>query len=201
MDGLRKNPLNNQVNHTISPINKARLPHWEHLFLSHTLLYATHTHCLSLKIQKLSLSLSNFTVSIKLLKPHILHLTKKLPTNFFFPNNPSIIVTGSTILNKIAYQMDPAQLQRQVNEVIARGLIRESMSPCDVPALLVPKKDETMRLCVDRIAINMIIIKYWFPISRSDDLLNTWHSKVNLLRSRFKVLKSFLKISVELGGN
>ena len=172
MDGLRKNPLNNQVNHTISPINKARLPHWEHLFLSHTLLYATHTHCLSLKIQKFSLFLSNFTVSIKLLKPHILHLTKKLPTNFFFPNNPSIIVTGFTILNKIAYQMDPAQLQRQVNEVIARGLIRESMSPCDVPALLVPKKDETMHLCVDRIAINMIIIKYWFPISRSDDLLN-----------------------------
>ena len=54
------------------------------------------------------------------------------------------LVPGSSLPNKVAYQLNPMQqdkLQRQVNEIIARELIHERMSPCDVPTLLVPKKD------------------------------------------------------------
>ena len=60
------------------------------------------------------------------------------------------LVPGSTFPNKAAYRMNPmqqAELQRQVEELIAGGLIHASMSPCVVPSLLVPKKDGAWCMC------------------------------------------------------
>lgn len=56
------------------------------------------------------------------------------------------LLPGVTIPNRPAYRSNPEktkELQRQVKELLKKWYVRESMSPCAVLILLVPKKDGT----------------------------------------------------------
>ena len=55
------------------------------------------------------------------------------------------LIPGASFPKKAPYRLTPTkneELNRQVHELLQKGLIREGLSPCVVPIVLVPKKNE-----------------------------------------------------------
>ena len=64
-----------------------------------------------------------------------------------------------------------AKLKIQQQELLDKGLIRPSSSPCCCPALFV-KKDKSLRMCVDYRPLNVVTIKNKYPLPRIDILFD-----------------------------
>jgi hypothetical protein len=105
---------------------------------------------------------------------HSIDLTPGAP----LPNGP--IYRRSVLENN--------EIKRQIQELLQKGHIRPSSSPCGSPIVLVQKKDGTWRLCIDYRALNKITVRNRYPIPRIDDLLD-----------QLKGAKYFSKIDLKSG--
>jgi len=73
---------------------------------------------------------------------------------------------GASLPNRTAYRTNPQEtkeLESQVKELLEKRWVQESLGPCAVLVLLVPKKDGKWRMCTDCRAINNITISIGTP--------------------------------------
>jgi len=84
------------------------------------------------------------------------------------------LVHGEVPVSKAPYRMNILELNEQIQlqELIDKKYIRQSVSPWGAPVLFVNKKDGTLRLCIDYRQLNKMTIKNKYPLPCIDDLFN-----------------------------
>ena len=78
------------------------------------------------------------------------------------------LIPGASLPNKESYILTPQEneeVKQHVHELLDKGLVKESLSPCGVPTMLSPKKNGGWSMCTDSRAINKITIRYIFGIT------------------------------------
>ena len=64
-------------------------------------------------------------------------------------------------------------ISQMIDEMHEQGIIQPSMSPWASPVILVPKKDDSIRFCVDYRRLNAVTKRDVYPLPRIDDILDT----------------------------
>ena len=85
------------------------------------------------------------------------------------------MVPNAPVVNKRPYRYSYDQkneVERLVKELMAAGIIQHSKSPYASPILLVKKRDNSWRICVDYRALNKLTIPDRFPIPVVDELID-----------------------------
>jgi hypothetical protein len=73
------------------------------------------------------------------------------------------LIPGTPLISRRPYRMPPnelAELKKQLQDLLTKGLIRPSSSEWGCPALFVKKKkDNSLRMCVDYQPLNVVKLK------------------------------------------
>uniref|UniRef100_A0A0G4HQY8 Reverse transcriptase domain-containing protein n=1 Tax=Chromera velia CCMP2878 TaxID=1169474 RepID=A0A0G4HQY8_9ALVE len=89
------------------------------------------------------------------------------------------------------------EMRRQLDDLLAKGSIRPSVSPFAAPAFFVVKKDESLRMCIDYRAINKITIKDKYTMPRPEELLDRLHGAK--IFSVLDMRQFFYQLRIRLG--
>ena len=90
-----------------------------------------------------------------------------------------INTSTETPIRQRAYRTSPAmrvEIQKQVDDLLQRGIIEESYSPWASPIVMVRKKDNTYRFCIDYRKLNAVTVRDSHPIPRQDDTIDSLSS-------------------------
>jgi hypothetical protein len=85
------------------------------------------------------------------------------------------LVDGAEPPRGIIYPLSQRQLDelaQYIQKNLANGRIVESSSPAGAPIIFVPKKDGSLRLCVDYRGLNKVTIKNRYPIPLISELMD-----------------------------
>jgi hypothetical protein len=85
------------------------------------------------------------------------------------------------------------EVEKEINNMLDKGVIETSNYPWSSPIVLVRKKDGSIRFCIDYRKLNDVTIKDCYPIPRIDTTLDAlsgskWFSTIDL-KSRYWQIK------------
>lgn len=85
------------------------------------------------------------------------------------------MVPGAEPISRAPYRMttqELSELKLKVEELLAKGFIRPSVSPWGVSVIFVKKKDGSLWLCIDYRQLNKVAIRNQYPLPRIYDLFD-----------------------------
>lgn len=88
---------------------------------------------------------------------HEIHLTSDVPIKLPYRHIPPKCMT---------------EVKAHIKGLLEQGVIEESVGPYAAPIVLVRKKDQSLRLCVDYRRLNEVTVKDAFPLPRIQDTLD-----------------------------
>ena len=85
------------------------------------------------------------------------------------------LLPGTAPISKAPCRMAPAELaelKKQLQELLDKGLIQPSVSVWRAPVLSIRKKDGSLRLCIDYQELNRVTVKNKYSLAGIDDLFD-----------------------------
>lgn len=105
------------------------------------------------------------------------------------------LIPGARPVNIHPYKYPPLrdEIEKQVSDMLQKGIIQPSASLFSFPVLLVKKKDGTYKFCVDFRHLNALTLKSKFSVLLFDQLMDelagaSWFSNLDLRAGSHKIL-------------